>query len=241
MSKAYNMKNSKYLLFFSLLAIMPSLTSCFQPKSIVKVEPSDPDLRWSYGKQLIRQQHDDLAMQVYFDTYTKKHLLFTVELANRGNGTVLVKPEDFYLKCTETDEVRLAYDPENVILLNKIDQSRSEARSKNIAVALGVATVATVAAVVASDGGGNNNNDNNNNDFFYVNNTVVVPAPAPVLPPADDFWENYSLRKTTLDPDFKVSGSVVLPRIDQCPNFDLYLPLGDVVFKAKFKQILIKP
>ncbi len=187
--------------------------------------------------------------EVYFDTYSKNDLIFDVELTNWGSESVLVAPENIYLKCADGIGKRMAADPEGVLLKEEIDASRREANAKNLAIFVGVATVATVVAVAASDrdnNNGNNNDDNNSNNFnsnnVYISTYVAPPLSAPVMPPSNDFWANYSLRKTTLDKNHKVGGKVVVPRMDGCPVLELYLPFGgEPAMVARFKQQVIQP
>lgn len=111
--------------------------------------------------------------------------------------------------------------------------------------AVGVVAVAGVVAAIATDSGsGGNTTDNTVNNIAsitYVSTFVAPPLPAPVLPPSVDFWANYSLRKTTLEQGYKVGGKVVLPRLDYCPLLELYMPLGNETFVARFKQVVIQP
>ncbi len=242
LTKFYIMKTLSQLAFLFLLAF--AATSCFSPRSIVQMEADDPDVKWSYGSQLIKQQKDSLDAQFYFDTYTKNNLVFDVEVTNWGKEDVLVAPERIYVKCPDSDMSHRAFNPEQELLDEKINISRQEAAAKNLAVAVGVAAVTTAVAVAAtSDNRSNNNNDGAGTftNITYVSTYVAPPLPAPVLPPSIDFWANYSLRKTTLEPSYKVGGKVVVPRLDACPFLDVYFPVGNETFIARFKQKIILP
>ncbi len=204
-------------------------------------------IKWSYGRQIIKKQKDSADMQVYFDTYNKKYLVFDVEMTNWGSQAVLLSPENIYLKCAEGEGTRNAMNPELELLNKDIDQSRHEATAKNLAVAVGVVAVVGVVAAIATDtgvsseGSSENNVANNIVNVTYVSTYVPPPQPAPTLPPSVDFWANYSLRKTTLEQGYKVGGKVVLPRMDYCPHLELYLPLGNETFVASFIQQIIQP
>lgn len=238
------MPNSS-LTYSCLFCFTMILTGCFTPRSIVRMDAAnEADVKWSYGKQLIEQENDSLKALIYFDTYNKSDLIFDVEVTNYGSESVLLSPEKIYLKCADSEFTNPSYDPEKTLLKNEIDISRREAAAKNAAVIVGVAAVATVVAVAVSDNNSNSANNSDNNfigNNIFVSNYVAPPLPAPVMPPSLDFWANYSLRKTTLDQNFKVGGKVVIPRMDGCPNLELYVPVGKETFMARFKQLIVQP
>ncbi|MBI5915824.1 MAG: hypothetical protein HY842_10635 [Bacteroidetes bacterium] len=227
-----------------LFCLTTALISCFTPRSIVQMEADEAEVKWSYGRQLIKQQRDSFDAQFYFDTYSKNNLIFDVEVTNWGSEDVLVAPERIYVKCSESENIHSAYDPEQELLNEKIDLNRQEAAAKNLAVAVGVAAVTTAVAIAATSDGSNNSNNDRASTFTnitYVSTYVTPPLPAPVLPPSLDFWANYSLRKTTLEPNYKVGGKVVVPRLDHCPALEVFLPVGKETFVARFKQKIIQP
>ncbi len=234
-----------------MLGLASTFFAC-TPRTVIRMDADEAaEVKWNYGRQIVQLQKDSMDAQVYFDTYSKHDLIFDVELTNWGRESVLIAPEDIYLKCANDGITRLAADPEWVLLKNEMDASRREATAKNLAIAVGaIAAVSIVAAAVSdndNDNGNNNNNDDNNNNFNSNNNVfistyVAPPMPAPVLPPSLDFWANYALRKTTLDEKHKVGGKVVLPRMDGCPVLDIYLPFGgEPALVARLNQRVIQP
>ncbi len=242
----------RLLLKFSFLLIIASNFIACTPRTVLRLDADEAaDVKWSYGRQIVQLSKDSMDAQVYFDTYSKDHLIFDVELTNWAGKSLLVAPEDIYIKCEGAEHGRYASNPESVLLKQEIDASRREANAKNLAIAIGVVAAASVVAAVVSennnDNSNNNNNDNNINNFnsnnnYFISTYVAPPLPAPVMPPSVDFWANYALRKTTLDEKHKVGGKVVLQRIDTCPVFDLYLPYGDgEAMVARFRQRVIQP
>ncbi len=194
---------------------------------------------------MVRLKSDSIEAEIFFDTYTKKHLVFDVEVTNWSSREVLVSPEEIYLQQSDDDSPIPAFDPEFEILGKKVEASRREANSKNLAVAAGVAAVATVVAVAAtSDGDNSNNNDNGNNNFTsvtYVGTNVAPPVPVAFLPPDMAFWEDASLRKTTLAKGYKAGGKVVFPRLDQYRSFQISIPVDGRVLTAHFRQRIFQP
>ena len=220
-----------------------SLTACFVPRSIVQMDVGDTEnFRWNYGRQVIHLKSDSIEADIFFDSHTKKYLIFDVEVTNWSNEEVLVSPEEIYLQQIENGANLHAFDPEVEIFGGKMKASRQEAAAKNIAVAVGVATVATVVAVAAtSDGDNKKGIDYSNTSITYIGTDVTPPPPSVYYPPNIVFWEDYSLRKTTLAKGYKVGGKVVFPRLDYYPSLYVSIPVGGRVLTAHFKQKVYQP
>lgn len=231
------MRRSRLFLFACLSAL--SLSSCFSPRSIVTVEAdAEENMTWNYGHQVVNVQADSVEVQVYFDEYTKDFLIFDVEITNWRNEPVLISPEEIYLE-TGTGIGLFALDPEQQIFEGKVKASRREAGNKNAAVALGVATVAAVVAVAATTDSDNDGYDGGG--FVYVSTGVVPPPPLAYLPPDHIFWEDFSLRKTTLQPRYRANGKVVFRRLDNQLGYSMVVPVGGTELRAGFKQRVFQP
>lgn len=235
----------KTLTFFSCLLLL-SLSSCFSPRSIVKMETHpDEEITWNYGRQIVTTANGELEAQVFFDEFTKKHLIFDVEITNWGEEAVLISPEAFYLELPGGQKIK-SFDPEREIFNSQVKKSREEAGRKNAAVLVGVAAVATVVAVAASDD--DDWDDDDDGDGIDINAPIFInagstnpPPPLPFLPPDMMFWEDYALRKTTLQPRFKANGKVVFRRDDLAKALTLNLPIGEMVLHARFNQSVFQP
>ncbi|MAT56057.1 MAG: hypothetical protein CMN32_16415 [Saprospirales bacterium] len=231
----------------TFLVAITLLASCV-PAPVVRMqaEEGQPN-EWNYGKQVIVNRSGGFETRVFFDTYTKKHLIFDVEIINRSKDTVLVSPENFYLEANTgaTTHTRYALDPESEILNVEIKRSREEANSKTAALVAGTALVAGAVALAASDNNGGSSGNDDDVDvvpFTYIDiSPVVPPVVATALPPDRLFWEDYSLRKTTVPPGYKVVGKVVFERFDEARSFKLKLPVDSTELAVGFIQQIIKP
>lgn len=230
-----------------LLSIaLTSLTACFVPQTIVQMEADDSeDIRWNYGRQVVRIKSDSIEAEIFFDNHTKKHLVFDVEVTNWSSGEVLVAPEAIYLQQEESDARIHALDPEFEIFGKKMEASRQEAKAKNLALGVGIAAVATVVAVAATsnnDSNSSNNGDYNNlTSITYIGTDVAPPPPLLYYPPEVAFWEDLSLRKTTLAHGYKAGGKVVFPRLDQYRAFSISIPVEGRLLTAHFRQKVFQP
>ncbi len=233
-------KHPVFQLFIFLFAT--SLTSCFTPQQIIQMESDEgQSTKWNYGREVVVVKKGDFEARVFFEDFTKKDLIFDVEVTNLGEEEVLLRPEEIYILPNHGSKA-WCYDPEKEIFGEQVEMSRREAAGKNAAVAIGVATVAAVVAVAAtSDGDGDGgDNDFDGGTFVYVN-TAVPPPPMEFRPPDLNFWKDYSLRKTTLEKGYKVGGKVVFPRMDAAREFTVVVPVGGTELKAKFKQKIFQP
>ena len=234
---------------FGIFLVAILLFTACAPAPIVRMQAEEKQPNeWNYGKQVVVNRSGGYEARVFFDTYTKKYLIFDVEITNLGNDTVLVSPENFYLEANTgaTTHTRYALDPESEILNVEIKRNRQEANSKTAALIAGTAVVAGAIAIAASDNddGSSASDDDDVNvvPFTYIDiSPVVPPVVATVLPPEQRFWEDFSLRKTTLPPGYKVMGKVVFDRFDEAKSFRLRLPVGDTELSVGFIQQIIKP
>ncbi len=52
-----------------------------------------------------------------------------------------------------------------------------------------------------------------------------------------NFWESKALRKTTIEPTYKVDGLVLFPRCSHCREMKLYVPLDELNFAFDFNLV----
>jgi hypothetical protein len=244
------MKTTSTLVLLSALSLL-TLNACFSPQPVVRVEPTDEPQKWNYGQAILEAEKDGIATNAAYAFSDDDYWVFDVEVINWREERIMVDPADIALTIAPIDMRIPAVDPEAHLLGMEMDASRREANSKNAAVVAGVVAVAAVAAAVATSGDDNNNNENNfDNDVVDVVNvapTIVVGAgagaPPPPGPVAVDpwFWSDQSLRKTTLEKGQKVRGKVLFPRNDQVRNFDMLVPVEELIFTFGFKQVLHQP
>ena len=242
------MRTSNHLIVLMAGSLL-ALTSCFSPKSIVRVESHpDEEISWNYGRQIVNAKEGNLEAQVFFDDYTKEHLIFDVEITNWGDEEVLLSPEMFYLELANGGKIR-SLDPEVEIFDGKVRHSRKEAADKNAAVVVGVAAVAAVVAVTAAEIADDDDDDDFiggngidiNAPIFIDASSTSAPPPLTYFPPDMVFWEDYALRKTTLKPKFKANGKVVFKRDDLARGMALFMPVEETVLRMRFKQSIFQP
>jgi hypothetical protein len=247
-----------HVLPFLALVLLFSLSSCFTPRSVIRVEPSSDQVRWDYGQAIVETTADSLIGKAAFIGATKEYLVFNIEVENRGNNNVLVSPEQFYLTNPNGNRF-FAIDPEKQMLGMEIEESRREASAKNTAVVVGVVAVAAVtAAVVASSRSSSSRNERTYSNTYSNNNWWFAPnimlgnysgSSSVSRPPASSwsntqerrYWSEQTLRRTTVGPDQFVRGQVLFPRQDMLQTFLLIVPAEQSVMSFGFKQKIFKP
>lgn len=245
------MKTKSTLFFLSAVSVC-LFSACFSPRPVVRVEPLDEPTKWNYGQAILEAEKDGITTNVAFAYSDDDYLVFDVEVTNWREERILVEPAGIELTIGPIDMRIPAIDPEAHMLGMEMDVSRREANAKNAAVVAGVVAVAAVtAAVVTSTNDGNNGNENNfnNNDLDVINvaPTLIVGAGAGAPPPPGPiavdpwFWSDQTLRKTTLEKGQQVRGKVLFPRNDQVHDFDLLVPVEELMFTFGFKQVLHRP
>lgn len=245
------MKNTSTLIVLAACTLL-ALSACFSPKSVVRIEPTDEPQRWNYGQAILEAEKDGIAANAAYAYSDEDYWVFDVEVINWREDRIMVDPAGIELTIAPIDMKVSAIDPESQMLDMEMDASRREANAKNAAVVAGVVAVAAVATAIATSSGDNNDNtennfDNNNLDVVNVAPTLVIGAGAGAPPPPGPiavdpwFWSEQTLRKTTLEKGQKVRGKVLFPRNDQIRNFDMLVPIEELIFKFGFKQVLHQP
>lgn len=242
---------TNFTLFFLSGIILLALSACFSPRPVVRVEPVNEPNKWNYGQAILEAEKNGIATNAAYAYSDDDYLVFDVEVTNWRDERILIEPSGIELTFAANDMRIPAVDPEAHLLGMEMDDSRREANAKNAAVVAGVVAVAAVTAAVVSSTNDNNNTENNfNNDGLDVINvapTLIVGAGAGAPPPPGPiavdpwFWSDQTLRKTTLEKGQQVRGKVLFPRNDQMRNFEMLVPVEELIFTFEFKQILYRP
>ncbi|MEY4902876.1 MAG: hypothetical protein RLZZ292_691 [Bacteroidota bacterium] len=226
--------------------VILSLSACFTPQSVVRVNPMYAPSKWSNGEQVLSQTKDSVECNAYFVQYTKDFLIFDVEFINLSRKTILVTPETFFYlsDSTLTDYPFAAINPEKQLLDMELAQSRADARFKNLALWGGVAIVAATAVTVASSSG--SGHSDNHTHYPRYPTPIYIPSsnyPNPNLPSPYEmaFWDRLTLRKTTLADGYAIKGKVVFSRKDHHPNLFCHFLTDNRDFSMPFRQVVYKP
>lgn len=246
------MKTQRNLLRNSSIVLLIFLMSaCATPQAVIRMSPVSQEVKWNYGQAFAGDTVNGVIVEAAFNRATKEYNIFDVTVINASNMEYLVDPAQFYFDditfdTTHTNKIN-AIDPEEMLLTIDKQIAQDEAKSKNAAVGFAVAAgVLSTAAVITAA----TDNDPHSHHHRTVNNDLLIAAPLVVDAGNDnnqqylsgkeqmkDMWANYTIRKTTLSPGYKIDGKLYFPRFAQPGFYILKVPVDDKTIEIKFNQL----
>lgn len=239
---------------FTILAV-----SCVTPQTVIRMNPVSQDVKWNYGQAYISDTVSGIVVEAAFEKATRDYTIFNIAVVNLSNMSYLTDPANFTFEeqtnGSISPRVIRALDPETMLLNIDKEVSQSEADAKNLAVGAAVATgalLATAAVVAISS----DNDDNvHHSHYRYADPDLLIAAPL-MIEAVDDnypesyaseadrryeFWELSTIRKTTLEPGFKIEGKVIFPRFEKPAIYTLKLPVENQCIEIPFAQLNFNP
>ena len=250
-----SLKTQPKLLFYLTLAVL--FTSCATPKPVVRMNPVSENVKWNYGQAYASDTVNGVVVEAAFDKSTPEYNVFDVSVINNSNMEFLVDPASFRFEDVTTDPVNpgiiKATDPEEVLL--DIDKriSKDEADAKNAKVGgaiLAGALVATSVAIAVSDA-----NDDHHHHHREADPNLLVSAPIIIdgsnnYVPGDyvssierqrEMWETSTIRKTSLEPGYKIEGKVFFPKFVSPGYYNFIVPVDEGRIEIQFLQLNFLP
>jgi hypothetical protein len=237
-----------------LVALALWLSSC-GPTYFLTMKPSRSSGEWAHGREVARQQHDSLDVRLSFVRYEPNQLVFEAEFRNNSDSAVLISPAAFYFQPIATQPVASttamgllpgrvpAVDPE--LRLAELDRRAEEETRK--ATRAGILQFATTVACIALDVSSIGRKETSSQ--FQARQTLSATLPvafaaariehsmaADELSAEAGIMADQALRKTTLEPGFKVRGTVYFPRCDQADLLRLTMPVRQQPVIFDFSQ-----
>lgn len=253
----------------TLLTLALLLSSCYTPQAIIKVEPNvSENIFWYQGQPIAEAKKDSVITRAAFSHVNGQFFLFDVEVFNEKDTPILVSPEMMSLYVSK--EFRIpAMDPEKIILSKAIKASKDEARRKNNTIIAGVVLVGAAVAVAANNSNNDNDSDNDDYQSSYYeddnytdeNINTLTDVALPLIAMSVDFhqerilstqintipstehisfWEQATLRKTTLRPGESIRGLVAFTR-HSSSQLSLHIPIQKTEFEFLFNQQSYQP
>ncbi len=229
------------------------LASCASPRSIIRMNPVSENVRWNYGQAFAADTVTGIVVEAAYDRSTPEYNIFDVSVINGSNMSYLVDPVNFCFHETRYDSgpanIYKAIDPETMLLNIDKKESKDEADAKNAAIGAVVvagAVVATAAVVAASTGDAEILHHNR-----HADPGILVAAPllldetnAPTMTETEsrrNMWANSTVRKTTLEPGYRIDGKIYFPRFEKSATYVLQLPIDEEFAKIAFNQLTFLP
>ncbi len=217
------------------------LGGCVAPE-VLKVVPVNEDVKWRYGNQLVSKETEGVTCELTFLRTTPDYFIYQVNVVNNSNKSLLVAPGLFYMipasEGNNTFGVIKAIDPESHLL--SLDKREARVKRNGPGIVLLSAAGLALGASIA-------NADNESGTLFaeaadglaqgFVAHTYNRQYELADIKNERDFWENKALRKTTLEPTYKVDGLVLFPRCNHCREMKLYIPLDELTFNFDYNLV----
>lgn len=234
------------------------LASCATPRAVIRMNPVSENVRWNYGQAFASDTITGIVVEAAFDRSTPEYNIFDVTVINQSNMSYVVNPANFQFQEVRYDDgpinIYRALDPENMLLAIDQKESKDEADAKNAAIGAVVvagAVVATAAIVAA------NSNDtevhHHRNHYRHADPGIMVATPIflggtdepmPAMTEAErrrDMWANGTVRKTTLEPGYRIDGKIYFPRFEKPATYLLKLPVDEQYVEIAFNQLTFHP
>lgn len=242
----------RHLYKLTLLAILFS-TAC-TPLRVVRLEPAqDQAAEYLYGNAVAVAKAGDAEVKAsYFDS-DHEVVIFHLEVRNDGREPITYDPVDATLQ-TPSGQVLNAIDPEVELLTYDLDQLRKIRNGRALTAVGGALVVAGTVAAITSGG----DDFGAANDFAAVNNQQVytdltftvldatltaalyrnIPLEPADLPESSEreFWLDYAMRRTTIQPGEVAIGKLVFPRVPVEGSFELATTVEGELAKFEFRQ-----
>jgi len=229
---------------FTLLLLSTCLFFQCSPKPIhiLQLQETEVETYWVDGQQIGLKSACGIDVHLtYSHTDENKNIIFDMVFQNNSEESYLVDVSEISLTNVYNKQISSALEPEEEILNYRLKESKVERNRKvNTAIAA-TALVATTAAIISSGGYNdrdyyypyaNNLNINVENQqplYTSFKNMDIASLNSEALPCSDNrfFWEAFTLRKTTLLPEYQLRGLVVFEDYPALRKFDIEVPVCD--------------
>lgn len=233
------MKYSSLVLFLPLLFF-----SCATPAPISKLTSSQSEIAfWNNGREVLVQSKDSISIEVSF--YEKQHnlFIFDVTVANEKGKSVIIDPIQFsYIPISlkgDTLSAVLATNPESKILEHQMKLSKLDAERKNELTELFIFGSLEVLSELSESQDYETTDDYPSS--FEIYDREIARINYRELTSTDEkvYWENQTIRKTTLFSDHYISGQVLFQYKSDLKKIGLLFSIDGLDFEFWFEHYLI--
>ncbi len=252
------------LLSLGTVAMFMYLSGCAPQAFVYRVDPISSDTVWKSGEEFQTATKDSLSVSVAFEEELGGNMTFYLVVGNMGADTMLVVPEELYYCGTHpqyvwknpsaeesfigsdspniSDTIH-AVNPEGQIL--SIDRQMEQANAayaanEGVNSAARIMQVVGDVAAIAKDKNETNvrqeDRANQSLNKSEAENEANYNATMKQLSDEKDYWQNATLRKTTLFPNTAVAGKVSFPLDRNLQSLKFIVPIDTTIFEFDFKQ-----
>ena len=232
------------------------LYSCVSPRPITRLQAVDKDKTWLFGSETVTKEQDSMKVSMTFKRSYGEKLIFDLKVSNRSQEDILISPEVFFYESmnrnsSKKSQRKYAFNPEYEILKLDKSVSRAEAAETNQAIAglvVGLAGAALDVAASVSDNTNSKPETEEEKSLRRIENKMDDEMTREryentfsTLEKRRKYWENKSLRKTTLKSKKSIKGQVLFLRNQDAYEYKFYIPTEKTVFVFNYKQLIFQP
>lgn len=215
---------------FTIVLFLLFLTSCASTK-VMRLKPVEQESIFDGGKQIVKQERDDIKIVASYDGQYQKYMIFDVEVFNNTSQPLTVSPKDFLFTPLDENKQTLqsldgkyvysyeGVEPQEQMNLIRREIAFQESKIKRARVVNTVLFVGGIAALIASSG----RYTESAWKTARVAETVVQVAQVKRIIDHENFysrmnklehdgkmWQQENFRTTTLLPGTSIRGGVFL-------------------------------
>lgn len=255
------MKNVSVVISAAALSVF--LIGC-EAETLYRADPVASKTVWTSGEEFQTKVKDSLTASIAFEDEIGGTMTFYMVVGNDGADTVLIAPENVYFygmyeravgahydpsitryvyDSLKTMDTTFAIDPERQLagINHQVAQANaiySTNNGLNAAAALLnlVSNVATIGKNKTDEQQRKEEQQQRSVERSEVRNQANYESNVNQLSADKDYWQNATLRKTTLFPNTAVGGKICFPVDPKLQSFKIIVPIDTTVIEFDFKQ-----
>jgi len=233
---------------FLLIIILAALTSACSPQ-VVKLTSVD-EAEYYNGREIVSKEDDNASVTVEIDTYSGDEVVFYIEIENKSNEKMFIKPANFYVDALEADLYSFdkhlprfyALNPEEQI--ERIDGDKNSRKTAH-SVFTGINAITGLVSIVADLSDGNNYgkaenvaNDIGNWAGNQIDEEIDYDASMNEYEYQKEFWKNEVLRTTDLYQNDFTGGLLFVPISNEAEYLKLTIPTEFGNYNFLYKKVI---
>lgn len=232
-------------LYLPLIVITAGLLSlnCASPLPISKLTPvQDETYFWQNGREILTKKQEGLVVELAYKNKNDGLFIFDITIVNETETDLLIDPSRFYYvpvdEYGDSLNIVLAENPESRILDQEIHLSRLDADQSNQ-----LLSSVIWGAVQATTELADNNYESDENEYSMYDHHQEKLAEIKFdqwdASEQKDYWETQTVRKTTLFPEYYVTGQFLMKYHKKADKVLIVLPVGDQIFRFGFDHFQV--
>lgn len=231
-----------YLPLFAIILILTTL-NCVSPAPISKLKPlSTENYVWQNGREVITKKQGALSVELSYKNKSEGLFVFDITLVNESDTDILIDPSRFYYvpvdESGDSLTLVMAEDPENRILDQEIHLSRLDANHSNQ-----LLSSVIWGAVQATTELADNNYESDENEYSMYDHHQEQLAEIDFdkwnASEQKNYWETQTIRKTTLFPEYYITGQFLIRYHKKAKKVLIVIPVGEQQFTFEFNHFQI--